>query len=240
MSALFRRCNNCFNDVDSELKTCPNCGAEIASEGPSEAKKAALFTVVAVLAIAVGYFAVRVLLKPKGKEAVTPEGQRYMQAPQREISEPDGFATLLRVKEVAAAPPERIATVLANELGPTVKLSEERIGGYDQWVAVIFTPALSNSNTRIEVMPYKGKVLFIKLRFEDRYPNRAELLTLLGLDPHMAKPAMDAMEGPKWVYLDGMDEVRGVYDPQGGPGIREVTVTPNKYLADFFARGGKT
>jgi hypothetical protein len=186
------------------------------------------------------YLAVKFIRQPKGREMVSPDGQRYMQAPQYEIREPEGFSTLIHVSALAESSPERIKVVLSNELGPAAWISSQRIAGYEHWVATIFTPVLRNSNTRIEVLPYKNRVVFIKFKFEARYPNRAEMLILLGLMPHMAPPTLDAMEGPKWTSaFPGVDEVSGVYHPKGGPGIREVTVTPNKALANYFFRGGQ-
>jgi hypothetical protein len=238
MTTLFSRCTHCSSDLAPGATYCPECGAPVEREGRGNSRKAALI-LLALVFVAGAVVGLRTLLKPKGKEAVSPDGQKFIQAPEYSPKEPSGFKCLIHVTELAQAHPDRLKVILSNELGPEAKISNDRIAGQWQWVALIFTPPLANSTTRIEVMPYKNRVTFIKLRFQTRYPDRAEMLTLLGLEPHMAKPSMDAMEGPVWTYFCGFDEIRGVYESPGGPGIREVTITPNKALANFFLRGGQ-
>jgi hypothetical protein len=239
MGGLFTKCPHCSQDLDPDIATCPHCSGEVEVAGGGSTRRTA-WIVLAILCACGGiFFLVRASLRPKGVEVTGPDGQKYIRAPVRDLKGPEDSKPLIRVAALAVAPPERIKVVLSEELGPAARIWHERIAGQWHWVAVIFSPALRNTNARIEVLPYKNRVLFIKFQFQSPYPNRAELLTLLGLSPCLTPPTVDAMAGPRWTCFQGLDEIGGVYEPEGGPGIREVTVTPNKALANYFFRGGQ-
>jgi hypothetical protein len=239
MAALFAKCPHCSRDLEPETATCPHCNGEVELAGSGNTRRAAWIILALLCASVAIFFLVRVSMRPKGVEVTGPDGQKYIQAPARDLKEPEDSKPLIRVAALADAPQERIKVVLSEELGPAARIWNERIAGQWHWVAVIFSPALRNTNARIEVMPYKNRVMSIKFQFQSPYPNRAELLALLGLAPCLTPPTMDAMEGPRWTCFPGLDEIAGVYEPGGGPGIREVTVTPNKALANYFFRGGQ-
>lgn len=239
MGMLFVRCPHCSGEMDSDGTECPHCHEPQESTGPGIARKVAWVLGTLCILSAAGFLVAKFLSQPRGKEVQGPDGEKYIQAPQRDVVRPKDLDRLVRVERLAAASPDRIKVVLSEEMGPAARIWTERIAGQPHWVGVVFFPTLRNSNIRVEVLPYKNRVLFIKLHFERPFPNRAELLTLLGLQDPLTPPTADAMEGPRWNCFAGIDEVSGTYHPKGGPGIREATVTPNKALANYFFRGGQ-
>jgi hypothetical protein len=157
----------------------------------------------------------------KARRIQEQQAQARARAEQRNHIEP-----LLHVRSLFAANVDSIEAALATELGTSAAIKFANLHAGSQWTA-------TTQGAEVVVTVFHGRVIDVLVQFRTGARNWAVALALIDLQPVNQRPSISPPGGPRWdKAFPGIDEVQGVYEPLYGPGVSQLSVTPNRALYD--------
>lgn len=194
---------------------CPMCGQNTATYVVSEWQSLALGVFLTFTSCALAAQELPKDIKRSDRHRARAEQQSHVKP-------------VLHVRSILAANVDSIESALARELGTSAAIKYTNLRAGSQWTA-------TTEAAEVEVTLFRGTVIDVLVRFRSPARNRTMALTLVDLQPATQPPSINAPGGPRWdKAFPNVDEVQGVYQPLRGPGVIQLSVTPNKPLYDQF------
>jgi hypothetical protein len=224
--ATMTKCPYCYSDVDSRASICPQCKKRL------KTSRNAIGCAVLLGIVIVGAIVLNTLgpSKPSGpEEGVGPTGQRYTKAPQHVLSDAGKIKPVIDLPRYIKANSNQLKGMLSKDYGASAAYVYDKVYASSIWRVKL-------AQGTLEIVPFQGKVVSISIHFIPLAKDRAVALALLGLEP-TTPPTVDAVASPQWKKVfPGLDDVFGNYEPMGSPSLSNITVVPDKALADKWSK----